>query len=180
MNDKITVRKIARTVPVKIMHTDIEEDGDESCVLMQQMNARTPQGIVAVDLYWYRDYPESDATRFEMILNGERYSANVRQCLTSRQVGQYARAFALRCQSLAEALPAPKNMTSPSDAAAFIARAAGVSHTLGEDIMFEPESLAQYYRTAAKRIHPDRGGKHDAFVRLQQAKAILDEFHAVL
>jgi hypothetical protein len=31
------------------------------------------------------------------------------------------------------------------------------------------------YRAAARRLHPDAGGSHEAFTRLQQAKRILDQ-----
>ncbi len=31
------------------------------------------------------------------------------------------------------------------------------------------------YRSAARRLHPDTGGNHEAFARLQQAKRVLDE-----
>jgi hypothetical protein len=34
------------------------------------------------------------------------------------------------------------------------------------------------YRDAVKKHHPDAGGDHDDFVRLQEAKRVLDEHHA--
>jgi hypothetical protein len=37
-----------------------------------------------------------------------------------------------------------------------------------------PACQAAAYRKAARKLHPDTGGSHELFVKLQQAKAALD------
>jgi hypothetical protein len=70
--------------------------------------------------------------------------------------------------------------TSKGDAAYFIARAARPEQP-DEDLrqwywrlISEPKTLAKTYRLAAHKLHPDTGGQSDDFLRLQQAKAILN------
>ncbi len=72
--------------------------------------------------------------------------------------------------------PEPDGFASVSAAASFIARSAGVSHAMQAELAADPETLAYYYRLAAKQLHPDQGGDHENFVRLQQAKSILDDY----
>lgn len=33
-----------------------------------------------------------------------------------------------------------------------------------------------YYHDAARRLHPDAGGDHEAFAWLQEAKRVLDDY----
>jgi hypothetical protein len=48
-----------------------------------------------------------------------------------------------------------------------------------EDLIGAPEVIALYYRSAAKRLHPDACGSTEDFQRLQEAKALLDSIQAV-
>jgi hypothetical protein len=41
----------------------------------------------------------------------------------------------------------------------------------------ERDSYGAAYRAAAMKLHPDRGGKHEDFVKLQAAATILDKHH---
>ena len=43
-----------------------------------------------------------------------------------------------------------------------------------DELIGAPEVVGMYYRSAAKRLHPDTGGDHEQFKRLQDAKAVLD------
>ena len=70
---------------------------------------------------------------------------------------------------------------SREEAAAFIATHGlnGGSATpnryarLAQDILHDPDACADAYKRAARRLHPDAGGSHDQFVKLQQAKEAL-------
>jgi hypothetical protein len=67
---------------------------------------------------------------------------------------------------------------TPEQAADLLARAANFDHLPGarEALLHEPDYVAQAYRLAAKKMHPDVGGEHEEFVRLQEAKRVLDEY----
>lgn len=41
----------------------------------------------------------------------------------------------------------------------------------------DPANLLIYYKKAAAKAHPDGGGSHELFLRLQEAKRVTDEFH---
>jgi len=78
------------------------------------------------------------------------------------------------------ALPPPAKVvaiTTTSQAAEFVAKQAGVGRTIAPEILNDPETLAYYYRLAAKQLHPDQGGSHELFVQLQTAKELLDKHH---
>ncbi|MEN6585327.1 MAG: hypothetical protein ABFE02_04640 [Sulfuricella sp.] len=45
-------------------------------------------------------------------------------------------------------------------------------------VIGHPHILAGIYKVASKTCHPDTGGTHEDFVRLQEAKRVLDEHHA--
>lgn len=65
------------------------------------------------------------------------------------------------------------------EAARFIVNNAKVSSledpdAIAEDIIAHLDQRAVLYRSAVKRLHPDRGGDPDRFRRLEAAKALLD------
>ena len=41
-------------------------------------------------------------------------------------------------------------------------------------ILDSPEACERAYKLAARKLHPDAGGSHELFVKLQEAKAALD------
>jgi hypothetical protein len=58
--------------------------------------------------------------------------------------------------------------------------AARVGHGRVEDILRMQELYRSLYRTAAGRMHPDRGeASRDDWDRLQAAKKLLDQHHGV-
>lgn len=68
--------------------------------------------------------------------------------------------------------PARAKMT-PADAAEFIAR-----YMLGLDpevVIMDHEIFENAFKFAQKKVHPDAGGSHDDFVKLQEAGAVLAE-----
>lgn len=72
-------------------------------------------------------------------------------------------------------LPSAEAQMSKEDAAHFIA-----THQNGTGqyfsvagILQNPTFAAEAYRNAARTLHPDAGGAHDLFVKLQQAKTVL-------
>jgi hypothetical protein len=71
-------------------------------------------------------------------------------------------------------LPSAEAQMSKEDAAHFIA-----THQNGgqqfhvSNILQNPHVAAEAYRAAARQLHPDIGGDHDLFVKLQQAKTVL-------
>lgn len=80
-----------------------------------------------------------------------------------------------------KALPAGGNgngVMSIEAAARFIAAAGSpeghFDHETADAIRYDPTLRAVCYRAAAKRLHPDTGGDHAVFARLQEAKRILE------
>jgi hypothetical protein len=70
---------------------------------------------------------------------------------------------------------------SPADAAHFSRREPeriGPPHFTLEQILNDKAAFADAYRSAARKLHPDTGGSQDAFVKLQQARTVLDQVHA--
>jgi hypothetical protein len=67
--------------------------------------------------------------------------------------------------------PASGPEMSAETAAQFLSHVSGifVSH-----VSTDPDALERAYKAAARSLHPDQGGSHDEFVRLQQAKRALD------
>ena len=65
----------------------------------------------------------------------------------------------------------PRLTMSREEAALFIA---GFSETPKDYILDSPQARESAYKRAAKACHPDTGGSHDLFVKLQQAKEALD------
>jgi DnaJ-domain-containing protein 1 len=51
-------------------------------------------------------------------------------------------------------------------------------HFTLEQILNDKAAFADAYRSAARKLHPDTGGSQDAFVKLQQARTVLDQVHA--
>jgi hypothetical protein len=77
-----------------------------------------------------------------------------------------------------QALPPPAQANgrmSVEEAARFIAEqaTAGGCPVAPDDVIGPFRQDA--YRAAARRLHPDSGGSHDAFTKLQHAKRVLDE-----
>jgi hypothetical protein len=72
-----------------------------------------------------------------------------------------------------KALPEPKpDVQKAREAADFIAKYSDYPpHSLTS-----PANLARAYRQAAVKLHPDKGGSDENFVRLQNAKAIMEGF----
>lgn len=70
-----------------------------------------------------------------------------------------------------KALPAGSGGMTEEEAVMFIHRHAPAYGVL--DIKNFPEIRERAYRAAAFKLHPDQGGSHDEFVKLQQAKEIL-------
>jgi hypothetical protein len=68
------------------------------------------------------------------------------------------------------ALPPKPEEMSVDEAARYIAGHSGQSTSF---ILASKDNLEAAYKTAARRLHPDAGGKQDDFVRLQQAVEIL-------
>jgi hypothetical protein len=77
-----------------------------------------------------------------------------------------------------QAIEAPANgkMTA-EQAARFIAEQSGIRLDASE-VRQHGGMRADAYRAAARRLHPDAGGSHEAFTRLQEAKRVLDETEA--
>jgi hypothetical protein len=66
---------------------------------------------------------------------------------------------------------------SPYDAAAFLVEHGewgGVPADPADLVDGEPEVITAYFRSAAKRLHPDAGGDPALFVRLEAARAVLE------
>jgi hypothetical protein len=90
-------------------------------------------------------------------------------------------------KALGSGIPMPaaaEARMSPEEAARFIAR-----HSQGaawdgnpdegwEYFLEDPDVLADLYRVAAKRLHPDTGGSTEEFQRLQSAKRVLEDEHS--
>lgn len=80
-----------------------------------------------------------------------------------------------------QALPPASSETeqmSAEQAALFIAQHGGHSASAGSDeydLIDNPTLRNAVYKKAAKKLHPDAGGSHDLFQRLQEAKRILGQ-----
>jgi hypothetical protein len=69
----------------------------------------------------------------------------------------------------------PVEQMTVEQAARFIAEGAA-NPDAWEDILEDLFGIRQaYYHDAARRLHPDAGGDHEAFTKLQHAKRILDQ-----
>ena len=66
--------------------------------------------------------------------------------------------------------PRTRHAMSREEAALFIA---GFSETPKDYILDSAEARESAYKRAARSCHPDSGGSHELFVKLQQAKAAL-------
>ncbi|MGL4462267.1 MAG: hypothetical protein ACRDD1_04095 [Planctomycetia bacterium] len=64
---------------------------------------------------------------------------------------------------------------SPAHAADWLAEVAGRDQFSRASILADPAVRASAYQSAAKRFHPDAGGKTEDVQRLQAAKRLLDE-----
>lgn len=69
---------------------------------------------------------------------------------------------------------AQSNGMSPQDAAGFVQQHSEIN---ASEILEIPSALALAFRMAAKKCHPDSGGSHESFVKLNKAKAVLEEHH---
>lgn len=68
----------------------------------------------------------------------------------------------------------PAQFHTCEEAAAFVAQYSDLPlHRIHE----EPDSFQRAYRLAARHLHPDAGGRHEEFIRLQWAAALLREKH---
>lgn len=63
--------------------------------------------------------------------------------------------------------PKAEGFKTTEEAAAWLRRAAGLNGNL-------EVSLDQAYRLAAAKLHPDAGGSHEEFIKLQQARKMLE------
>lgn len=68
---------------------------------------------------------------------------------------------------------------SPADAAHFIAvnQNGSGQHFSLEQILKDKTAFSEAYRSAARKLHPDAGGTQESFVKLQQARDVLDQVH---
>lgn len=74
-------------------------------------------------------------------------------------------------------LPGPGQTSitmTAGQAAEFLAKHSGY---LASEMLRRPDLLSGAYRTAAAKLHPDRGGKADDFATLSVAKGILQQHH---
>lgn len=69
---------------------------------------------------------------------------------------------------------APMNPT----AAAEVLRTEGVTISVGSILQFS-ENAREAVRVAMLRAHPDKGGTSERFMKVQQARAVLANFHGV-
>lgn len=81
-----------------------------------------------------------------------------------------------------KALPAANlgvNGLTPELAADFIAQSAGMGNvpSIGASILANKDFSESVYRTAAKVLHPDKGGDADIFAKLEGAMRIVREIH---
>ena len=102
-------------------------------------------------------------------------TAHERADRDARIVSAGIRLAILFLEALLGGMPPPTFPKRPptitrEDAAAFIA---GFSETPKDYILDSTEARESAYRRAARACHPDSGGSHDLFVKLQQAKEAL-------
>lgn len=70
------------------------------------------------------------------------------------------------------ALPSAEGKVSTRDAAAaFLEKYSGVK---ADEILFSPTAMSSAYRKAAQKLHPDNGGDHDEWLKLPEAKRVLE------
>jgi hypothetical protein len=69
--------------------------------------------------------------------------------------------------------PTSSNGMTPEQAALVVAATCGGVATATEILAGPNQVVERAYRAAAQRLHPDRGGSHEAFVRLQRAYEVL-------
>jgi len=75
-------------------------------------------------------------------------------------------------------IPQSANATmSREDAARFIGITIGMPDG---HILRDRQIFSDCYKSAARRLHPDTGGNHEAFVKLQAAKTVLEQAHGAL
>jgi hypothetical protein len=82
-------------------------------------------------------------------------------------------------KAIGAGVPMPAAQMTADEAARFIADHADASDQpgLADRILADPAKYLDYaYRRAAKALHPDVGGDEVKFKRLQEAKALLDQF----
>lgn len=71
------------------------------------------------------------------------------------------------------ALPTAEGSVSTREsAAAFLAIHSGVSK---DEILFSPTAMQTAYRKAAQSLHPDNGGNQEEFMKLTEARKVLQE-----
>jgi hypothetical protein len=66
---------------------------------------------------------------------------------------------------------------SVDEAAAWLSENPGNGHHTPVQIVTNVEAYRQAYRSCAAALHPDRGGKPEAWNELQTVKAVLDSWH---
>lgn len=79
--------------------------------------------------------------------------------------------FCPRCGPLHRREPQAHPPSRRLEAAIFIAIHSGIPK---DSILDNNDARQNAYRLAARKLHPDRGGSHDEFVKLQQAMKILE------
>lgn len=72
--------------------------------------------------------------------------------------------------------PAHAAIVTVEDAAWFLSRSAGEPER-GTVAMSNQAAMADLYRTAARKLHPDAGGDGEGWAKLQAAKTLLDHHH---
>ena len=76
--------------------------------------------------------------------------------------------------------PGPSDPTIPTvDAAAQIVSTWQSVFVNPASILRDPEEWRKAYRTAAGKLHPDRGGDQNQWHLLQAAKTLLDAHHGI-
>ncbi len=97
----------------------------------------------------------------------------------TRQAEQYRGWSALPPAATTDPPSSGDGFASADQAAGVIAEASGLNlPELQRMILRYPEHLEEAYRRAAQRLHPDAGGSHEQFIRLQAAAELVRAEHA--
>ena len=140
------------------------------------------------------EYGSGVILEFEKLIDNTGTSEKLRfPCRTFKSWEDNVRAIALALESLRrvdrygittgaqyggyKALPAApvEQQLTPELAADFIARSAGMIEMPGiiEQVLANPEFSRLVYTTAAKKLHPDKGGSVELFSKLENAWAMV-------
>lgn len=132
-------------------------------VIVSFVQAGEPREMVADRYHDWRDNLHAIGKALEALRAVDRWGL-------TKKAAQY--------EGFRPALPAPAGVTSfngPTGAALFLAQHSGLTTAY---LLTDAGTQAEAYRRAAAKLHPDKGGSHELFVQLQQAKELLDKHHA--